>query len=78
VKHKSFPKPKICMKDNEIPIWAKHSAEDISSKGTGYTSKPFAQHSRKNENTGTGHTYLGKEDLQPAKQSRNGTPATEI
>lgn len=38
-KHKSFPKPKICMKVNEIPVWAKHSTGDMSSKKAGYTSK---------------------------------------
>ena len=41
MKHKSLPKPKICMKVSKIPIWEKHSTEDISSKEIGYTSKPL-------------------------------------
>lgn len=39
MKRKSFPKPKICTKINEIPVWAKHSTGDMSSKEAGYTSK---------------------------------------
>lgn len=41
MKHKSFPKARISMKVNEIPEWAKHSTEDVSSEENGYTSKPL-------------------------------------
>lgn len=39
--------------------------------------KAFAEHSSKDGNTGTGLTHLRNEDLQPAKQSDNGTPSQE-
>lgn len=73
---KSFPNPKICITVNEIPIWARHSTADISSKETDYTSKPLlnTQVNKKDENTGREYTHFGNEDVQ-LTESCNGTPA---
>lgn len=60
---------------NEIPIKAKHSTADISSKETGYKSNTSLN--AQDENTGIEYSIFNTK-IYNLEKPGNGTPTTEI